>query len=116
MKKRILVLIALVLMLVGCKQERFYLDDEHYGKADVVQISNEELKEKEKNKDNFGLFVFLPGCSSCAEFSKVLKQFTEDYNIEFYSLSIKEADGTAAEDVEYERYSLKSSYSFSQKK
>ena len=57
MKKKLLVLIAMVLMLVGCKSEKFYLDDEHYDKVGIVEIDNKELKKKEKNEDNFGIFV-----------------------------------------------------------
>ena len=47
MKKKLLVLIAMVLMLVGCKPEKFYLDDEHYDKVGIVEIDNKELKKKE---------------------------------------------------------------------
>ena len=75
MKKKLLVLIAMVLMLVGCKPEKFYLDDEHYDSVGIVEIDNKELKKKEKNEDNFGIFVYLPGCSSCAEFKTVLNLF-----------------------------------------
>lgn len=101
MKKKLLVLIAMVLMLVGCKSEKFYLDDEHYDKVGIVEIDNKELKKKEKNEDNFGIFVFLPGCSSCAEFKTVLNEFTEDEDMMVYSISILDVKGTQAEDLDF---------------
>ena len=101
MKKKLLVLIAMVLMLVGCKPEKFYLDDEHYDSVGIVEIDNKELKKKEKNEDNFGIFVFLPGCSSCAEFKTVLNEFTEDEDMMVYSISILDVKGTQAEDLDF---------------
>ena len=101
MKKKLLVLIAMVLMLVGCKSEKFYLDDEHYDKVGIVEIDNKELKKKEKNEDNFGIFVFLPGCSSCAEFKTVFNEFTEDEDMMVYSISILDVKGTQAEDLDF---------------
>ena len=101
MKKKLLVLIAMVLMLVGCKPEKFYLDDEHYDKVGIVEIDNKELKKKEKNEDNFGIFVFLPGCSSCAEFKTVLNEFTEDEDMMVYSISILDVKGTQAEELDF---------------
>ena len=101
MKKKLLVLIAMVLMLVGCKLEKFYLDDEHYDSVGIVEIDNKELKKKEKDEDNFGIFVFLPGCSSCAEFKTVLNEFTEDEDMMVYSISILDVKGTQAEDLDF---------------
>ena len=101
MKKKSLVLIAIVLMLVGCKVEKFYLDDKHYEEVGIVEIDNKELKKLENDKNNFGIFVFLPGCSSCAEFRTVLDEFTSANNMMFYSISIQDVDGTAAEKLEY---------------
>ena len=101
MKKKLLVLIAMVLMLVGCKPEKFYLDDEHYDSVGIVEIDNKELKKKEKDEDNFGIFVFLPGCSSCAEFKTVLNEFTEDEDMMVYSISILDVKGTQAEDLDF---------------
>ena len=101
MKKKLLVLIAMVLMLVGCKPEKFYLDDEHYESVGIVEIDKKELMKKEKNKDNFGIFVFLPGCSSCAEFKTVLNEFTEDEDMMVYSISILDVKGTQAEKLEF---------------
>ena len=101
MKKKLLVLIAMVLMLVGCKPEKFYLDDEHYDSEGIVEIDNKELKKKEKNEDNFGIFVYLPGCSSCAEFKTVLNEFTEDEDMMVYSISILDVKGTQAEELDF---------------
>lgn len=101
MMKKLLLLIVIVLLLSGCKQEKFYLDDIHYDKIGISTIDNAKLKELENQKNNFGIFVFLPGCSSCAEFKTVLEEFTEENNMYIYSISILDVDGTQAEKIEF---------------
>ena len=101
MKKKLLLLVAIVILLVGCKQEKFYLEDVHYGNGVITDINKKELKSLEKEKQSFAVFVYLPGCSSCAEFKKVLNEFVEEKNIEVYSISITDVEGTGVEKVEY---------------
>ena len=101
MKKKLLLLVAIVILLVGCKQEKFYLEDVHYGNGVITDIDKKELKLLEKEKQSFAVFVYLPGCSSCAEFRTVLTEFVEEKNIEVYSISITDVEGTGVGKVEY---------------
>lgn len=103
--KKFLVIIFLALLLVGCgkdeekKIEKFYLEDSHYGNAAITEITLEELETLENEKKNFGVFVYLPGCTSCAQFRTVLEEYTVDKNIEFYTISIKNVKGSSIDEV-----------------
>lgn len=101
MKKKLILLVVVLLLLVGCKQDKFYLDSEHYGKAAITDIDSNRLKEIEKDGNKTLVFVYLPGCSSCTEFKAVLNDFTTEYNLGLYSISIRDVEGTKAENIEY---------------
>ena len=95
MKKKICLLVALVLLLVGCKPEKFYLEDELYEKSAITEIDVDTFKKLEKDEKEFAIFVYLPGCTSCAKFKEVLSEFDEANKIEFYTISITEVKGTS---------------------
>lgn len=98
MKKNLLLILAVMLLLVGCgSKEKFYLEDNYYGDNKLVEINNEDLKKLEEDKKDFVLFVYLPGCSSCAEFKVVLEDFLKDNNIIINYISILDSEGTAVE-------------------
>lgn len=101
--KKFFIIIVLSLMLVGCgKVEKFYLDDEHYTTGVITEIDVETFEQLEKEEKNFALFVYLPGCTSCAEFRKVLEEFISTNDIEFYTISILDVDDTSIMDkIEY---------------
>lgn len=94
MKKNLLVLIILVLMLVGCGNKKFYLDDEYYEKGVITDITLDEINKLEKDEKSFMVFVYLPGCTSCAEFRSVLNKYIETHKLEFFTISINDISGT----------------------
>lgn len=98
--KKFLLIIVLSLMLVGCgKVEKFYLEEELYDKGTITEINVDKLEELEEDKKNFAVFVYLPGCTSCAAFRTVLDEFVVDYNMEIYTISMLDVKDTSISDV-----------------
>lgn len=102
MKKalRLLLVLTLVVTCIACdkKIKPFDLKDEYYEKSEIIDLTLEELQKKQEDKDSFVLYVYLEGCSSCAEFKEVLKEFQETNNLTIYSCEIKEAIQTELKD------------------
>ncbi len=102
--KKVLLVVVLLLLLVGCDktQEKFYLDDEYYEGNEIKEITKKEFQKLEKDKANFGIFVYLPGCTSCATFNEVLTEFIEEKSMTFYKIAIGDAKNTSIDEtIEY---------------
>ena len=101
MKKLLLILLSLF-FLVGCGTKKFYLDDEYYEEGIITEITLDELNKLEKDKKNFMIFVYLPGCTSCAEFRNVLDEYIKNHKLEFYTIAITDlADNVIKEHVQF---------------
>lgn len=62
--------------------------DDKTDKSDFIQLKTvEDLQKLESEQKTFPLFVFLSGCSTCAEFKPIVKEFTEKNNIKMYSVN-----------------------------
>lgn len=95
MKKYIIILIS-IFMLAGCnKVKQFYLNEDDYKKAEIINLTDVELKEKEEAKDSFAILVYTPGCITCANFESVLNQYSELNNLTFYSISTEYFENTS---------------------
>ena len=57
--KKIFVTLVLLIILVGCGNKKFYLDEEHYEKGVITSITRDELNKLEKDKKNFKDKKFL---------------------------------------------------------
>ena len=56
---------------------------------DFINLSSaDELRKTENEVQTFALFVYLNGCSSCAEFSPIVKKFAAENNIDVYSIEL----------------------------
>jgi PBP1b-binding outer membrane lipoprotein LpoB len=64
--KKVLLIIFTMLLLTGCKQEKFYLEDKYYENNNLIEPTVEEVNKLFENKESFAAFVYTPGCISCA--------------------------------------------------
>jgi len=102
MKKyfKILLLLVIVLTCIACKKdeevkiEPFDLKEEYYKESKLTNVDLESLNKLIEEKESFGIFVYLPGCTSCAAFSKVLEDFQKQNTVSFYMTQIKDAKET----------------------
>lgn len=100
--KKILLFFISILLISGCSSKTFYLDDSLYGNGEVIQINKDDFEELEKNKNSFAIFIYMPGCTSCNNFDKVLEEYIDKYDIKFYSIEITETKDTSiSEKVRY---------------
>lgn len=76
---------------VACnkKVEPFDLKDEYYKESKIIDLDKKELEQMIDDKESFVVYIYLPGCSSCAEFKEVLEEFQKDNKLVIYSTQIK---------------------------
>ena len=91
----ILVILIALLILNSKKIKSFDIEEEYYEKNELIEINKKELEQLEKDKKSFVLFIYLPGCTSCAAFSEVLDKFMSKNNITVYKTEIKYAKETS---------------------
>jgi hypothetical protein len=96
--KKIFIIIFILLLVTGCKQEKFYLEDKYYENNILIEPLVEEVNELFENKESFAAFIYTPGCTSCAEFEKVTDAFRDEHNIIFYHISSQVAKETKIHD------------------
>ena len=54
-----------------------------------IQINTiEELNKLEEDKKTFALYVYLPGCASCASFLPIVNEFVQANQIDMYSVKL----------------------------
>lgn len=84
--KKIFTLVFTLMLLTGCKQEKFYLEDKYYQDNYLIEPSLEEVNLLFENKESFAAFIYTPGCTSCAEFEVVTNEFRDENDIIFYHI------------------------------
>lgn len=104
--KKLIVILLLLFVVTGCnKQEKFYLEDHYYGKTTIEstnEIDKNKLNELITNKESFGVFIYQSMCSASSEFSKVLEDFKNKYQISFYEMSFSNMKETSLyDDIKY---------------
>lgn len=91
MKKIIKLFICSIFILSSCQkiEKPFYLDDEYYseeGKIEIIE-SYDTILENENQKKNFLVYVYTPGCMSCASFKPILNEYVKNNNLIVYGIA-----------------------------
>lgn len=64
--------------------------DEGIETSNFIRINNvDELKQLQEQVKTFPLFVYLSGCSTCAKFFPLVKQFSNENDIQMYAVELK---------------------------
>ena len=93
MKKIILMLISLFL-ITGCGNNSVFKKYEGVNKSNekhttTIELTYDEYEAKIKNKDSFVLLMWQTGCSHCISFEPTLNKIITYYNLEIYSINLK---------------------------
>lgn len=95
-KKVIFVIIPLLLIgiitfvLMNNKSEKFSLEDKYYGTGEFIDVSNSELENIIKNKENFLLYTYNNYCSLPIPCDSIFGSVMKEYG--FNILQIKFSD------------------------
>ena len=74
--------------------EAYEPEEEVIQESKLTEVELDGLNKLIEEKESFGIFVYLPGCTSCAAFSIVLDDFLKDNQVVFYKTQIKYAKET----------------------
>lgn len=96
--KKIVIILFTMLLLTGCMQNKFYLEDKYYNDSNLIEPTLEDVNKLFKNRESFAAFIYTPGCISCAEFEEVTDEFRKENDIVFYHISSDIAKETKIHD------------------
>lgn len=98
MRKKIIIIALSVIALFGVffllylhlNKKPVYLDNEYYGKYNLIDIDKNDYQKLIDDKKTFVIAITLDGCISCEEFKPILKEYMETNKLTFYHLEFKE--------------------------
>ncbi len=86
---------VLIWFLISPKTiEPFYLDDEYYDKAELIDIDGGELNILEEEDKSFIVFLYQASCSTSYDFSENIEEFSNTYEMTFYRMLFTEIKDT----------------------
>lgn len=111
MKKTIIIIGVLITLIISIclvfilkETKKIDLEEKYYDNGELLRITKDEFEDLEKNKENFILFVHIPGvCQVSLPFAPIVEEFIEENNITIYSLPFYEITDTSIE--EYVKFS-----------
>ena len=87
-KFSIVIIILLIFLISGCKNNRFYLEDKYYKEGKLIEINSNDFKKIEK--ESYILFTYNNYCKFSIPCDKVFEKFVKKYNISIVSIKYDE--------------------------
>lgn len=96
--KKIIVLILISLLLVGCNG-KIKLEDKYYKRSEFIDIDYLGVDDLIKSKENFVVFIYQPMCTMSSEFEKLLDEYMDIKKISIYKMSFTDMKKTSLKDT-----------------
>lgn len=96
--KKIIVLILISLLLVGCNG-KIKLEDKYYKRSEFIDIDYLDVDDLIKSKENFVVFIYQPMCTMSSEFEKLLDEYMDIRKISIYKMSFTDMKKTSLKDT-----------------
>lgn len=92
--KKIILMLTSLLLITGCGNNNVLKKYEAVNKSSekhttTIELTYGEYETKIKNKDSFVLLMWQTGCSHCISFEPTLNKIISYYNLEIYSINLK---------------------------
>jgi len=83
-----LLVITCCYLLIGCNNNKtFLLDEEYYKSSEFTELEINDFNVLVNNNKSFAIFIYQPLCSISYDFNKILIDFANQYQINFYTMS-----------------------------
>jgi len=96
--KKIIVLILVSLLLVGCNG-KIKLEDKYYKRSEFIDVDHSKVNDLIKSKESFVVFIYQPMCTMSSEFEKLLDEYMDIRKISIYKMSFTDMKKTELKDT-----------------
>lgn len=82
-----IIILLIILIINKTNKHLIVLEDIDYKESKIIMLDEKTYKEKEDNKENFIVYIHVPGlCTSKIPFDPLVNKFVEKNKITIYSL------------------------------
>lgn len=90
-----LLCISLIVLITGCKDKIFSLEEKYYTEASLIEIDNQKLQQLINDKESFAVFVYQPLCENSTFFENIINDFISSHNMSFYKIAFSSIKDTS---------------------